>query len=158
MSAQIHAEPSDLAIAEGRHSLRIDPVVDEIPARLLAMMLAAGGGGGARDIERLAELGAFASIGVGRGRFADIVAACAEDLGASLCNCSWLGDHEQACVDSLADHVCDAAQRLLLCRLAAAVLGHEDGVAQHRHLVLNHLLSRWHIDRAALAWPASGAA
>lgn len=150
MSAPIHGEPSTIGVAGKKDGVRTDPVLDEVPARLLAMMLAAGGGGCAQDIERLAELGAFASMGVGRGRFADILAASAEDLGASLCNSSWLGDREQACVDRLADHVCDAERRLLLCRLASAVLGHEDGAAQHRHLVLNHLLSRWHIERAEL--------
>lgn len=150
MSAPIHVEASPVSSAGKRGDARTDPVVDEVPARLLAMMLAADGGGSAQDIERLAELGAFASLGVGRGRFADILAASAQDLGASLCNCSWLGDHAQACVDRLADHVCDARLRLQLCRLASAVLGHEDGVAQHRHMVLNHLLSRWHIERAEL--------
>jgi hypothetical protein len=136
--------------------MSIDPQADEAPARLLALMLAAGGCDDAQAIRRLDELGAFARIGVGRGRFADLLGAAAEEHGTRLCDCSWLRDGDEAHIERLALPIEDPRLRLLLCRLADAVLGSGDSVANNRRLVLDHVLARWRIDPAQIAPPQPG--
>jgi hypothetical protein len=127
-------------------SMSIDPRADEAPARLLALILAAGGCDDAQAIRRLDELGAFARIGVGRGRFVDLIGTATEEGGTRLCDCSWLRDSDEAHIERLALPIEDPHLRLLVCRLAAAVLGSDDSVANNRRLVLDHVLARWHFD------------
>lgn len=128
----------------------IQALVEEAPARLLAMMLTAGGCTDARAIERLDQCDAFSRIGIGRGRFVDLLGRTVDDFGGSLCECSWLRESDEACIDRLLEAIDDPRRRLLLCQLAAAVLGPNHSVSHNRRLVLEHALARWHIDPALI--------
>lgn len=126
----------------------------EIPARLLTLMLAACGDG-PEVVRRLDELGAFRVLGVGRGRFVDLLAEAAGDFGNRLCDCSWLRDDDRARIDELLGSIEDPRLRLQLCRFADDVVGPDDNVANNRRLVLGHAMSRWRIGPAQLATGAS---
>ncbi|WP_284614771.1 hypothetical protein [Aquabacterium humicola] len=128
----------------------------EIPARLLTLMLAASGDGPA-IVRRLDELDAFAVLGIGRGRFVDLLAVAAGEFGNRLCDCSWLRDDDRARVDELLESIEEPRLRLQLCRIADDVVGRDDNVANNRRLVLGHAMSRWRIGAAQLAIDAAAA-
>ena len=101
---------------------------NEAAAGVLALMVAANGRIDAREMQTLDELDAFSRIGVRRERFVELAQGCLDDIGSSLCECSWLRApaldlHRRAA----ATGVDEPRERLLLCRLAAAVIT-ADGV------------------------------
>jgi hypothetical protein len=117
----------------------------EAPARALAMMIAAHCGIDARELQVLDEFDAFRRLNVSRQRFVELVRTCARDIGANLAEHSWLCSADEAYVDTLLDAVTNPELRLLICRLADAVIAAESAVTQGERLIYCHALTRWRI-------------
>lgn len=116
-------------------------------ARILALMVAANGHVDSRELDVLEEMDAFECIGVSRERFAALAHEGVQQIGAGLGECSWLRERDQAYIDGLLDAVTDPDQRLMLCRLAAAVLSADGSISGDERLVYDHVLARWCINR-----------
>mgnify|MGYP001166020851 CR=1 FL=1 len=129
-----------------RESLR-----SEAPARVLALMVAANGRFDPKEMDTLESLDAFRRLGVPRQRFEALVGDCMNTVGHHLGECSWLRAPDQAYVDRLLDAVVDPKQRLLLCRLAAAVITADGRVSNDERLVYEHALTRWQVSAAMVA-------
>ncbi len=119
--------------------------VVEAPAQVLALIVASHGGVGERELRVLDELEAFRQLGVGRQRFVDIAQVCLRDLGTGLCERSWLSTEDIHYVDALLDAVPDPDQRLMVCRLGAAAIAADGGVADDERLVYDHVRAHWRI-------------
>lgn len=119
----------------------------EIPARVLAMMVAANGRLDERELRVLDEHDAFRRLRVSRQRFVDLVRACVKDVGANLCERSWLCAADETYADALLDTVADSELRLLICRLADAIIAAEGDVTHDERLIYRHALARWHISQ-----------
>lgn len=119
-------------------------------ARVLALMVAANGRADPRELQALGELDAFARLGLPPTRFSALVHECLQDVGSGLAECSWLRARDQAYVDGLLDAVMDPHERLMVCRLAAAVITADGQVSGDERLVFDHALARWHISRSIL--------
>jgi len=124
---------------------------DSAAAHVLAMMVAANGHVDPSELRVLEGLDAFRRLGVTRQRFVDLARRCIEDVGASLCERSWLGVEDQIYVDELLDAVVDMQQRLLVCRLAAAVVTADGRVTHGERLVFDHALARWRISQSMVS-------
>ncbi|WP_234414124.1 hypothetical protein [Ideonella sp. A 288] len=124
------------------------PASDEALAHALAMMVAANGRIDEQELSTLAQLDAFRRVGVSRERFVDIAHACVADVGAHLCDRSWLGADHKAYIDALLDAVPSDEGRLLVCRLAAAVITADGRVTHDERLVYDHALTRWRITQS----------
>lgn len=120
-------------------------------ARVLALIVAANGRADPRELQALETLGAFSRLGVTRKQFLGLVEDSLREIGTGLAECSWLRARDQAYVDSLLEQVTDPQQRLLVCRLAAAVVTADGQVSGDERLVFDHALARWHISRSMLA-------
>lgn len=119
-------------------------------AHALAMMVAANGRADPRELQALEELEAFSRLGVPRHVFEAMVQACLEGAGVGLAASSWLHARDQAYVDQLLDAVTDPQERLLVCRLGAAVLMADGCLSWDERLVFDHALARWHVSRSML--------
>lgn len=124
------------------------PVTDEAMARALAMIVAANGRIDARELRALDDLHAFRRVGVSRERFVDIAGSCLADVGTHLRDRSWLAADHLAYIDALLDAIPDTSDRMLVCRLAAAVVTADGNVTHDERLVYEHALARWHIDQS----------
>lgn len=119
-------------------------------ARVLALMVAANGHADPRELGALDALDAYARLGVTRAGFLALVQESLQEIGAGLAECSWLCARDQAYVDRLLEAVTDRDERLLVCRLAAAVLTADGQVSADERLVFDHALARWHVSRSML--------
>lgn len=119
----------------------------EARARVLALMVAANGRVDPRELQALEDLGAFERIGVTRERFVALAQECVQDVGAGLADATWLRARDQAYLDGLLEAVTDPNERLLLCRLAAAVVTADGRVSGDERLVFDHVLARWRVSR-----------
>lgn len=119
----------------------------EAQARVLALMVAANGRVDPRELQVLEDLGAFERIGMTRERFVALAQECLHDVGAGLAEAPWLRARDQAYLDSLLEAVTDPNERLLLCRLAAAVVTADGRVSGDERLVYDHVLARWRVSR-----------
>lgn len=121
------------------------PSPDEALAHALAMIVAANGRIDARELSALDQLDAYRRVGVTRERFVDIARSCVAEVGAHLCDRSWLCADHLTYIDALFDAVSGAEGRLLVCRLAAAVITADGRVTHDERLVYEHALARWRI-------------
>ncbi len=121
------------------------PSPDEALAHALAMIVAANGRIDARELSALDQLDAYRRVGVTRERFVDIARSCVAEVGAHLCDRSWLCADHLTYIDALLDAVSGAEGRLLVCRLAAAVITADGRVTHDERLVYEHALARWRI-------------
>lgn len=117
-------------------------------ARVLALMVAANGHVDPRELEALEKLDAFKRLRVPRARFVALASDCLRELGLGLEECSWLRSRDLAYVDQLLEAVPDPNDRLLVCRLAAAVVTADGRVSSGERLLYDHVLARWHINRS----------
>lgn len=120
----------------------------EAAAGVLALMVAANGRIDAREMQMLDELDAFSRIGVRRERFVELAQGCLDDIGSSLCECSWLRVPALTYIDALLHGVVEPRERLLLCRLAAAVITADGVVSVDERMVYGHVLARWRISQS----------
>ncbi|MFZ2650582.1 MAG: hypothetical protein WA210_10815 [Burkholderiaceae bacterium] len=123
----------------------------EAPAGVLAMMVAANGRIDERELHALDELDAFRRIGVSRDRFVELARTCLKDIGASLCEKSWLCASDVLYLDRFLDEVREPNQRLLVCRLAAAVITADGRVTSDERMVYDHALARWHVSQTMVS-------
>ena len=121
---------------------------DEAAASVLALMVAANGCIDPREIQTLDALQAFKRLGVRRERFLELARGCLDDVGSTLCECSWLPANAVAYIDALLDRVDDTARRMLVCRLAAAAITADGCVSLDERLVYRHVLGRWRVSQS----------
>jgi len=118
---------------------------DEAAASVLALMVAANGRIDPREMQTLDALRAFERLGVRRERFLELARGCLDDIGSALRECSWLRLPALVYIDALLDRVDDPARRMLVCRLAAAVITADGCISVDERMVYSHVLGRWRI-------------
>lgn len=117
----------------------------EAAASVLALMVAANGQIDPRELQSLDALRAFERLGVSRERFLELAQHCLAEMGCSLSECSWLRTATVTYLDALLDCIDDPPRRLLVCELAAAVIGSDGCISMDERLVYAHVLARWRI-------------
>jgi len=128
-------------------------VAADAPAQALALILSADGSVSKRASGWLDELGAFDLLGVDRERFSEMARHCSRQIAPGLSQRSWLSEEDIGRTEALLDTVCQASDRVLVCRLAAAAM-EDDGLVTHgARQMLNHALAHWRIDQATLSQP-----
>lgn len=120
----------------------------ESAARLLALVVASNGRVDPRELAMLDELDAFERLGVLRARVIGLAQDSVREQAAEPAPRLWLSLGAQWQLDHLLDDVADPAQRLLLCRLAAAVVTADGRVTSDERQVYTHMLARWGISDA----------
>lgn len=128
-----------------RHSLASGK---EAAASALAMLMAADGRVDEREILTLAALDAFRRLAVTRQRLLDLANQSLDDTAAQRCGRLWLSAADRACLDKLLDAVPSQPERLLVCRLAAAVVTADGRVTPDERLVYDHMLARWGVTQS----------
>lgn len=123
----------------------------EAPARVLALMVASSGRIDERELRILDELDAFQRLGVPRQRFVELAQTCLDDLGADLAKRSWLSLDDSLYLVGLLDAIAVPGQRLLVCRLAAAVITADGNVSGGERHVYGFTLARWGITEEQVA-------
>ena len=118
---------------------------DEASASVLALMVAANGRIDPREMQALDALRAFERLGVRRERFLELARGCLDDIGSVLSECSWLRSPALAYIDALLDRVDDPGRRMLVCRLAAAVITADGCISVDERMVYSHVLGHWRI-------------
>ncbi len=124
------------------------PAPEEALARALAMFVAANGRIDERELGALDQLDAFRRVRVSRDRFVDLARLCVADIGAHLSERSWLCADQTSYIDALLDAIADTEERLLLCRLATAVITADGKVTHDERLIYNHARTRWRINQS----------
>lgn len=124
---------------------------NEAAAIVLALMVAANGRIDPREMQALDALRAFERLGVRRERFLELARGCLEDVGSTLCECSWLRAPAVTYIDALLDQVDDMTSRMLVCRFAAAVITADGCVSADERMVYSHALGRWQISQSMVA-------
>lgn len=114
-------------------------------ARVLALLVSANGRVDDAELARLENLQAFDRLGVGRDAFVQMARRCLDEIGAGLCERSWLRTSDMLYVDARLDAVPDPATRLLVCRLCAAAIAADGQVSDDERLIYGHMLARWRI-------------
>lgn len=117
----------------------------EAPAGVLALMVASSGRIDERELRMLDELDAFRRLGVQRQQFVDLAQTCLGEVGANLAERSWMSLDDSLYLGRLLDAVSDPKQRLLVCRLAAAVITSDGSVSGGERRVYGFTLARWGI-------------
>lgn len=120
----------------------------EAAAHAVAVMVAANGRIDEREMRTLAGLDAFRRLGVPRHRLVALACQCLAVLGAQPCDRLWLSAADRAYLDAVFDAVASPEERLLVCRLAAAVVTADGRVTGDERLVYDHALTRWQISPA----------
>ncbi len=105
-------------------------------ARVLAAMVAANGRVDRRELQALEALDAFRQLGVSRERFA----ALADDGVSSRGGAPWASLEPS---HAMLAAVTDRAQRLQLCRLAAAVITADGEVSPDERRAYERVLAHW---------------
>lgn len=122
-------------------------------ARVLALLVSASGRIDDRALQVLDESDAYRRVGVDRDRFIALARTCICEVGANLCERSWLRESDQLYLDRLLDAVTDPQQQLLVCRLAAPALAADGCISDDERMVYEHALARWHISPSVAAPP-----
>lgn len=101
-----------------------------------------------REMQALDALQAFERLGIRRERFLELARGCLDDVGSTLCECSWLRAPAVAYIDALLDQVDDMTIRMLVCRLAAAVITADVFISVDERMVYSHVLGRWRVSQS----------
>jgi hypothetical protein len=117
----------------------------EAAAHALALVVCANGHVDERELAVLDGLHAFSRLGVSRARFAALARACVDEVGAGLADRNWLSLDDRVHLIEVLDAVGDEAQRLLVCRLAAAVITADGCVTPGERHVYDCTLAHWGI-------------
>ena len=121
---------------------------DEAPASVLALIVAANGRIDPHGMQTLDGLNAFERLGIRRERFLELARGCLDDMDSPSCQRSWRRPPTVAYMDALLNRVDDAAHRMLVCRLAAAVITADGCISIDERLVYSHVLGRWRVSQA----------
>jgi hypothetical protein len=114
-------------------------------ARVLALLVSANGKVDEAELARLEALRAFELLGIMREDFVPLARRFVLDIGAGLCERSWLRSSDIEYADAVFDAVVDPATRLLLCRLCAAAIWADGKFSADERLLYGHMLARWRI-------------
>lgn len=114
-------------------------------AQVLAMVVAANGRVDPKEVAVLDRLEAFARLGIGRDDFLALARQCIQAMDDGLVDRSWLRPEAMTYLFSAVDAVHDPQQRLLVCRLAAAVMTADGTICPTERQVYRHALVRWQI-------------
>lgn len=120
-------------------------VRSEAPARMVAAVVAAKGYIDGRELQRLGQLDAWRRLGMPHERFVALVHEAIEELGSAVGELSWLRTEHRMYLDRLIEAVEPRETRLLVCRLAAAVITADGCVSPDERLVYDHVRARWHL-------------
>ncbi|MBE0550582.1 MAG: TerB family tellurite resistance protein [Rubrivivax sp.] len=120
---------------------------NEAPARALAMMVAANGHIDERELRMLDDLDAFRRLAVSRPRLVELARLCVKEVGAGLSERSWLCLDDMMHLVEVLDAVVAPEQRLLVCRLAAAVIIADGHVTHDERRVYGYALAHWGINQ-----------
>jgi uncharacterized tellurite resistance protein B-like protein len=120
----------------------------EAAAVVLALMVAADGRIDPRELQTLDALQAFERVGVRRERFVELADQCIDAFVPALGEYPLLRLSALAGVNTLLDRVDEPAQRLLVCRLAAAAITADGRISADERVVYNHMLGRWRISQS----------
>jgi hypothetical protein len=121
------------------------PQAEPAAAHVLALLVSANGKIDDAELARLEDLRAFERLDIAQADFVTLARHCLVDIGAGLCERSWLRSSDMHCVDVLLDAVPDPAVRLLVCRLSAAAISADGKVSADERLLYGHMLARWRI-------------
>lgn len=123
----------------------------EQAARVLALISVANGRVKECELNALEHLDAFTRLGVSRRRFLQLAQKGLEDVGGRLCERGYLHVADLLYLDDLLGEVRSREQRLLVCRLSAAVITADGCVTAGERAAYDHMLARWHLDTPAIA-------
>lgn len=120
-------------------------------AHVLAMVMATQAELDPREVRMLEELDAFKRIGVTEPAFLRIVREYRDGPCKALSGHDTLQRGDMEVVDSILDEVHDAAQRLLLCRLAGCLITTDGHITDLERRVYDRMLTRWGYTQSSLA-------
>jgi len=130
---------------------RVDLRAREAAARVLALLVSANGRVDPRELRMLDELDAYGRLHIARERFVELAEVSVDGFGSEVCDSGWMPGDAIAEIDELLDEVVDPALRLLVCRLAAAVITADGCVSSGERAVYDHVLSRWHLTQSMVS-------
>lgn len=114
-------------------------------AHVLALVVAANGRVDPKEIEVLDRLDGFQRLGICREDFLVLAQRCVQALDNGQADRSRLPSDTLAHLFSVVDAVQSPQQRLLVCRLAAAVMTADGSICATERHVYRHALLRWGI-------------
>lgn len=120
-------------------------------ARVLALIIGANGSVKDCELKTLESLNAFERLDVGRRQFLRLAKESLDDVGQSLSTRGHLQPVDALCFNDLLDQVRDRRQRLLVCRLAAAVVTADGRVCPAERSAYEHMLARWRVSASQVS-------
>jgi uncharacterized tellurite resistance protein B-like protein len=126
-------------------------MTQDTAARVLAAMTVANGRAKECEFKRLEELHAFARLGITRERFVALTREARAAMGKSPSERGWLSSSDLEYLERLLIQIEDRTQRLLVCRLTAAVVTADGCVSAHERAAYEHMLACWHVTPSMVA-------
>jgi len=123
----------------------------EAAARVLALLVAANGRVDPRELRMLDDLDAYGRLQIPRERFVELADVSVDGFGSEVCDSAWLPGAAAEEIDELLDEVDDPALRLLVCRLAAAVITADGCISSGERAVYDRVLTRWHLTQSMVS-------
>jgi tellurite resistance protein len=130
---------------------RVNIHAREAAARVLALLVAANGRVDPRELRMLDELDAYGRLQIARERFVELAQVGVDGFGSEVCDSGWMPGDAAEEIDELLAEVDDPALRLLVCRLAAAVITADGCVSSGERAVYDHVLARWHLTQSMVS-------
>ena len=127
-------------------NLAVDP-----SSMLLAIAVTANGRIDAREVAALDRLQSFERLGVRRDSFLIAAESALEEIGVPLSRTQCLRFSDRSLMLALQSAVIDPGQRLLVCRLSAAVITADGRVTGDERQVYASLLSKWGVTQTMVA-------
>jgi uncharacterized tellurite resistance protein B-like protein len=124
---------------------------DGAAASLLAMVLSANGRIDERELAALDRLRAYERMGIARDDFLALADSALQEFGLPLSQTQGLRLRDRSRLLGLQLAVTDPALRLLVCRLASAVIKADGQVTTDEHLVYTSLLAQWGVTATMVA-------
>lgn len=122
----------------------------ENAARVLAVIAAANGRVKDCELQTLEDLRAFTRLGISRRRFLQMARKGIDEVGGFMNQRGHLHAADYLYLDDLLHGVRDRGLRLLVCRLAVAVITADGCVTASERAAYRHMLLRWHLDTSAV--------
>lgn len=120
-------------------------------ARVLALISVANGRVKDCELLTLETLSAFSRLGVSRRRFLQMAQCTLDDVGGRLTERGHLHAVDMLYFDHLLGGVRDRQQRLLVCRLASAVITADGQVTPAERDAYDYMLARWHLTMSTVS-------
>jgi uncharacterized tellurite resistance protein B-like protein len=120
-------------------------------ASLLAIVLSANGRIDARELAELDRLRAYERVGIAREDFLALADSALQSIGLPLSRTQGLRRDDRTHLLALQLAVTEPALRLLVCRLASAVIKADGQVTADEQLVYTLLLAQWGVTDTMVA-------